>query len=356
MSGEATLFVGDALTWLEALEGESVQCCITSPPYYGLRDYGVAGQIGLEKTPQEYVARLVGVFREMRRVLKADGTLWVVIGDSYARDARPGYSGKQAYIYDAGGGRASATLHLMGERNHAPESGLKPKDLIGIPWMLAFALRADGWYLRNDIVWAKPGPLPESVQDRCTRSHEYIFLLAKSERYYYDAGAIAEPVQTDPRENYPARARITGRGDQPAAAARGNDQGRSGGFPPRVSKSGNKSRRHMSDRGGYVDGSGDMGSSIPWEGSTRNKRDVWWVGTRANPWTKGKHFATFPEALIEPMILAGSRSGDIVLDPFAGSGTSGAVALRLGRRFQGIELNPEYAAICRRRIPILEVL
>lgn len=539
---QPTILVGDALYWLRGLDADSIQCCITSPPYYGLRDYGtvaweggrqdcdhhtsthhqkqgatsqragranvdeqkndnyrdtcpqcgarrVDGQIGLERTPAEYIARLVEVFREVKRVLRPDGTLWIVEGDSFS-------SGKSKSGYT---GTGSNDLGHSNRQSCSPPPGYKPKDLIGIPWMLAFALRAPyeaptcvkseidrawlaamfdgegcigirrfksyrkdleqayqdgfvvytvvtnndtelldrckeltglgwiaqkqkagtvdsrgiisrrnsygwraegnsavdviraiyphliakkrqariaytldmlnknghgsrsvpkeiqekkeflkrlinccnqrepgidipdwveepgakvepGWYLRQDIVWAKPNPMPESVTDRCTRSHEHVFLLTKSARYYFDAAAISEPVGTDPAENYPARARVTGRGGQGAAAARGNDRDKSGGFPPTA-------------------------------GNRRNKRDVWWIATRPTKWGKGLHFASFPEALVEPTVLAGSRAGDLVLDPFCGSGTTGAVAVRLGRDFLGIELNPDYAAICGRRIP-----
>lgn len=390
----ATILVGDALYWLQGLDEASVQCCITSPPYYGLRDYGTAqweggradcdhchptrhqsqgansqragrsnveeqkgenyrdlcplcgarwadSQLGHEPTPAEYVARLVEVFREVRRVLRPDGTLWVVIGDSYAGS------------WGAQGHRDSpATLSRNQIRNHPKkashtgsirQAGLKPKDLTGIPYMLAFALRADGWYWRNGIVWHKPNPFPSSVHDRFTVAHETILFMSKSERYYTDMVAVAEPCQTDPKENYPARAKATGRGTQGGAAARGNDRDKSGGFPPR-SKSGNLERVIDRERG-------HLGGNIPWEGSMRNKRDVWTIPTRSTKWSKGLHFAAFPEALVEPMILAGSRPGDLVLDPFAGSGTTGSVAVRLGRQFLGIELNPQYAEICGRRIP-----
>ena len=215
------LLIGDVHEVLPTLEPESAQMCVTSPPYWGLRDYGVEGQLGLEATPEEYVEKMVEVFREVRRVLKSDGTLWLNLGDSYARDAKkgqhkPGDTGKQAYVYDNGGGRASACLRLsetqgssdgaVGRADRAAKrnngNGLKPKDLIGIPWRVAFALQADGWYLRQDIVWHKPNPMPESVTDRCTKAHEMLFLLSKSERYYFDAEAIREPDKgTDHRRN-----------------------------------------------------------------------------------------------------------------------------------------------------------
>lgn len=267
---------------------KSVQTCVTSPPYFGLRDYGVEGQHGAEGTPEAFVANLVEVFREVRRVLKDDGTLWLNLGDSYCST-------------DKWGGRA--------KRPHM--EGLKPKDLIGIPWMVAFALRADGWYLRQDIVWAKPNPMPESVTDRCTKAHEYIFLLSKSPRYYFDAAAIKEPVTEDMARR----------------AAAGHTRGQ-----------------------GKIDRSRNDAATIRpklVQGVTRNKRDVWTVTTQP---FKGAHFATFPPALVEPCILAGSRAGDTVLDPYMGAGTTGLVARKNNRQWIGCELNPEYAAMATNRI------
>lgn len=300
------VLTGDCREMLRTLPAESVHCVVTSPPYWGLRDYGVAGQLGLEATYPEYVACLVEVFREVRRVLRDDGTLWLNLGDSYA--ANRGYQVPDSKHVDVGNSKGSTV-----------PAGLKPKDLCGIPWRVAFALQADGWYLRQDNIWAKPNPMPESVRDRCTKAHEYMFLLSKSERYAYDADAIMEGLETDPAENYPARAKITGRGDQGAAAARGNDRGKSGGFPPRK-----------------------VGSDLG-----RNKRSVWTVATAPFP---GAHFATFPPALIEPCILAGSPKGGVVLDPFGGAGTTGLVADRHGRDAILIELNPGYADMARERI------
>jgi DNA modification methylase len=389
---------GDALEVLRSAPDNCVQCAITSPPYWSLRDYGVDGQIGLEETPADYVERLVAVFRELRRVLRPDGVFWLNVGDCYARSAakgqhKPGDSGKQAYVYDRGGGRASSTCDLGA-------SGLKAKDLIGIPWMLAFALRDDGWYLRSECIWEKPNCLPESVKDRPTKSHEQLFLLTKSESYYYDAEPIKEPFQTDPKENYPKRARVTGRGSQASSmvSLEGAQQDKSGGYPPK--------------------------------GNGRNKRSVWRIQTQQ---LKEAHFAPFPEALVEPCILAGTSEygccskcrapfcrivelgepdlewqqrcggdaegeyqgqavkdyesagaqnasatkarilagmrerrtvgwqktcrceGDdivpcLVLDPFSGSGTTGLVAGRLGRRAILIDLNKHYCDdIARKR-------
>ncbi len=297
---------GDALEVLRTLPDESVHCCITSPPYWGLRDYGVSGQIGLEPTPEAYVSSILAVFQEVRRILRSDGTCWLNLGDSYARDAakgqhKPGDAGKQGYVYDRGNGRASATLDLK-----SPGPGLKAKDLIGIPWHVAFALQADGWYLRSDIIWAKPNPLPESVTDRPTKSHEYLFLLTKAERYYYDAVAIAEPC---------------------------------GSFNGPTFTSGKTARAKMH--------LAPIGQAERQEPTERNKRSVWTIATLPFP---EAHFATFPPALIEPCVLAGSPPEGVILDPFAGSGTTGLVALRHGRSFIGIELNPEYAAMARNRI------
>jgi DNA modification methylase len=302
------LMAGDCLEQLKTLPAESVQCCVTSPPYWGLRDYGVEGQLGLEKTPDEYVSKMVTVFREVRRVLRNDGTLWLNLGDSYATGA--GGVGECP-----GGGKQCENWKLRGKMtppNRLKLPGLKPKDLVGIPWLVAFALRADGWYLRQDIIWHKPNPMPESVRDRCTKAHEYIFLLSKSERYWFDAGSILEPFSD--RTTY--RGTIKGeRGSQPYAAARGNDRANSGGYP--------RAR----------DG--------------RNKRSVWSV--ISSPF-KGAHFATFPPDLIKPCILAGAPVGGVVLDPFNGAGTTGVVCLQTGRRYLGIELNPEYIALTQNRI------
>lgn len=285
--------------WAE--QGIKAQTCVTSPPYFGLRDYGHEGQIGLERTPEEYIAAMVEVFRCVRDVLADDGTLWLNIGDSYARTG--GTDRNVSTTAQVGSTRN--TLEQMSNRTqNATAIGLKSKDLIGIPWMLAFALRADGWYLRQDIIWHKPNPMPESVRDRCTKAHEYVFLLSKSERYFYDYEAVREP-------------EVCGRMRGPALH---RDQ---------ISTNGNSGlTRRQSD--GF-----------------RNRRSVWTVATR--PYN-GAHFATFPPALIEPCILAGSRTGDIVLDPFMGSGTTASVALQHCRQYLGCELNPEYEHLQDRRI------
>jgi len=304
------ILTGDNRDILRTLPADSVQTCVTSPPYYGLRDYGHDGQIGMEDTPDAYIAQLVDVFREVRRVLKTDGTAWVNIGDSYSANG-----GQHGGRTDNQAGVGAKRTHDAGGGDQAPRRaaiGTKPKDLIGIPWMLAFALRADGWYLRQDIIWHKPNPMPESVTDRCTKAHEYIFLLSKSERYHCDMAAIGEPAI------YP--------GEQ-LGIVRGTKRRASG---MNVAPSGN-----------------EKPGADAYGGETRNRRSVWTVPTAQY---SGAHFATFPPALIEPCILAGSRPGDVVLDPFGGAGTTGLVADRLGRDAILVELNPEYAAMARARI------
>ena len=279
-------------------DGVKAQMCVTSPPYFGLRDYGVEGQLGLEQTPDEYIAAMVGVFRCVRDVLADDGTLWLNIGDSYA--SNPASGGAQSSRMTGGEHKRTPP-----ERKYRRPDGLKPKDLIGIPWLLAFALRADGWYLRQDIIWSKPNPMPESVRDRCTKAHEYLFLLSKSARYFFDSDAMRE--------------------DAVKGAA---------GSSFNTGKTAEHQMGRSSDAERVEDGK-------------RNRRSVWTVATR--PY-KGAHFATFPPALIEPCILAGSRPGDIVLDPFMGSGTTAAVALQHGRQYLGCELNAEYGALQAERI------
>jgi DNA modification methylase len=372
---------GDALERLREMKSESVHCCVTSPPYWGLRDYGTAAwqagnaecdhvematgmsdkntlgpkgflpetnaanvgrvrqyrgicgkcganrvdrQLGLESTPYEYVTRLVEVFREVQRVLRRDGTCWINLGDSYGGSGK-GPDDKQPGIRD---------------HTSPPYSGngIKPKDLVGIPWMVAFALRADGWYLRSDIVWSKSNPMPESVTDRPTRAHEYIFLLSKSQRYFYNHEAIKEPAVADhgSGNGYKRDARLTydGRGsDKPYVLAR------------------DSFRRENSKRGqpqfGQTVGTHrpDRKDTLP--SDTRNKRSVWEVATK--PFAEA-HFATFPPELIKPCVLAGSPAGGVVLDPFCGSATTGVVATQWTRDFIGIELNPEYVEMGRRRI------
>ena len=287
-----------------AAEGVKAQTCVTSPPYYGLRDYGHDGQIGLEETPEEYIAAMVEVFRCVRDVLADDGTLWLNIGDSYngsgGQGTKPNIMSKEAAE-----GRGGKAINVV---------GIKPKDLIGIPWMLAFALRADGWYLRQDIIWHKPNPMPESVQDRCTKAHEYIFLLSKSPKYYYDIDSIKEPLKGEPETR-----NKNAEGYQ-ADYAHGD----------RFSK------------GERVFGADGMA----------NKRSVWSVATK--PYA-GAHFAVFPTDLIEPCILAGAPVGGIVLDPFMGSGTTAQVAQNLGRQYLGCEQNEDYKPLQDKRLSQLSL-
>ena len=451
---------GHALQLLRGMPDQSIQCCVTSPPYWGLRSYktepqvwgGVdacvhewgdptrapyannlpgpngrvkngtcgnqdrpketgpfclicgawRGELGLEPTPELYVAHLVTIFREVRRVLRNDGTLWLNLGDCYAtgggkigecpgggaQGARwAGRSGKDCdpkrgqaaegqpkHIARGAGYRGNhgddpkwagqhpgrmkqnglatnsgAAIGPVTQPNRMPIAGLKAKDLVGIPWMAAFALRADGWYLRMDNIWSKKNCMPESVRDRTTKSHEYCFHLSKSERYYYDSDAIMEPLATAEGENYPARARVTGRGDQEFAEARGNDRGKSGGFPPRKISSRHNFARATKE--GEVPGASNKQHRLEREptfaADARNKRSVWTIGTKP---FRGAHFAVMPEELAETCVLAGCPRGGTVVDPFAGAGTVGVVALRHGRQFLGLELNPKYARMAQRRI------
>jgi DNA modification methylase len=329
-----TIHVGDCLDTLRKMPDASVQCCVTSPPYWGLRDYGHDGQIGLESTPEAYVARMVEVFREVRRVLRDDGTCWVNLGDSYASGEIGRHDRKEGRRAD--GGDFAEKERGQSRQQIKLRPSVKPKDLVGIPWRVAFALQADGWYLRQDIIWHKPNPMPESVRDRCTKAHEYLFLLSKSERYYYDAGAIAEPLAASSvaRLSQPTL-------DKQAGSARvpGKTNGNMKAVGPRFggSKYGDDDRDESRTKSGNE-----------WKGGGgANKRSVWTVATR--PY-KGAHFATFPPALIEPCILAGSRPGDTVLDPFGGSGTTGLVAERLQRNAILCELNPKYVDLARERI------
>lgn len=291
---------GNCLDLLAAMPDESVQTCVTSPPYWGLRDYGEAAQLGLEPTPEEYVENMVAVFREVRRVLRDDGTLWLNLGDSYMGGGGGNYGSGISTASDHG-------QHLTNVRNRREfieNTGLKTKDLVGIPWRVALALQADGWYLRSDIIWHKPNPMPESVTDRPTKAHEYIFLLTKQPRYYYDADAIREALDGP----------LHAPGNKKLDASRGDHD---------------RMEKVWGNPGG------------------RNRRSVWTVTTK--PFS-GAHFAVFPPDLIEPCILAGCPEGGTVLDPFSGSGTTGMVALRHDRSYIGLELNPEYAAMSRDRI------
>ena len=299
------IICGDCLEVLSTLPDCSVNCCITSPPYWGLRDYGVEGQLGLEKTPEEYVGKMVAVFGEVRRVLKDDGTLWLNLGDSYSGSGKGTWGSDEARENN----RSRIKETYIPTKDECPlagnvPSGLKPKDLVGIPWRVAFALQADGWYLRQDIIWHKPNPMPESVTDRCTKAHEYVFLLSQSARYYYDAEAVKEPIENP-------------------------------GKPRKFSKAGNKDRNDT------------LREYDPATVSGRNKRSVWTVTTQP---FKEAHFAVFPPDLIKPMVLAGCPEGGIILDPFMGSGTTAVVARSLGRHFVGIELNEKYKQMAERRV------
>ncbi len=278
------VFHRNVLDGLSEIHDKSVQTCVTSPPYYNLRDYGVEGQIGLEATPEEYIQNLVQVFRHVRRVLKDDGTLWIVIGDSYNG------SGKAK-----GDKNIDKFLQRSNKSSHSTKptkvSSLKSRDLIGIPWMLAFALRADGWYLRQDIIWSKPNPMPESVKNRCTKSHEYVFLLSKSPKYYFDYEALEEPATGyDNRKDIVMKEFV---------------------YP------------------------------------VRRKRSVWTIPTQP---FKGAHFAVFPESLAELCVIAGSKEGDVVLDVFSGAATTGKVALQNNRIYRGYEINADFIEIGKNRI------
>jgi len=306
------IYCGDALTVLKTWPDSLVDCCVTSPPYWGLRDYGVEGQIGLEKTPEEYVAKMVEVFREVKRVLKTEATLWLNLGDTYSShkdcksttdSLRVGDRSENANVIEKGMSHSRNTKMLKSVE-------LKNKDLIGIPWMVAFALRADGWYLRQDIIWCKPNPMPESVTDRCTKAHEYIFLMSKSAKYYYDNEAIKE---------------------EQTSVYKSSD------FIPKSKKDKN------GDACAATKASKNNRSDDPINGK-RNRRSVWTVNTHS---FSEAHFATFPPKLIEPCILAGCPEGGIVLDPFMGSGTTACVAYENNRHYLGIELNEKYINLKR---------
>lgn len=301
---------GDVSDVLKSLPDESVDCCITSPPYFGLRDYGVDKQIGLEKTPEEYIKRLVDVYREVRRVLKKDGTAWLNLGDSYANMNRitttnQPTGSKRARINGDPYGKLKEGKRIALRGN---KMGLKEKDLIGIPWRVALALQADGWWLRQDIIWHKPNPMPESVRDRCTKAHEYIFLLTKTPKYYFDHEAIKEP-----SKNEWSNSQMVG-----------------------------KTMKHNYE----FEGRKKIPKHSDEKRSGRNKRSVWTITTKP---FKEAHFATFPESLIEPMIKT-TRPDAVILDIFMGAGTTGLVAKKLGRNYLGIELNQEYIKIAEKRI------
>lgn len=319
----------DCVEGLKTLPDNCIDCCVTSPPYYALRDYGVDGQIGLEDSPEAYIDKLVNVFSEVFRVLKPEGTLWLNLGDSYCGTGDKGNLKDPKYPEGRNGQRISKTKNII---------GLKHKDLIGIPWMAAFAQRERcGYYLRQDIIWHKPNPMPESVTDRCTKSHEYIFLMSKSQRYYFDYEAISEPCADQSRTNYQSGKRSNGinkdRND--------NDFGeRSKTWKPRTKNCMDDGQKpntmHLRREAGLPDE----------QYVVRNKRDVWSVNVKPD---SVAHFATYPEELIRPCILAGCPKDGIVLDPFMGSGTTARVAMKLDRNYIGFELNPEYCNIINKK-------
>lgn len=323
---------GEALEELRKMEAESIDCCITSPPYYQLRDYGCEGQIGLESSVQEYIAKLVNVFSEVRRVLKKDGTLWVNIADSYAGSTKgAAQNPDNALKYKQGTNKGLLGSKLI----PTPRSGCKMKDLLGVPWLLALALRDDGWYLRQDIIWQKPNCMPESVIDRCTKAHEYIFLLSKSRKYYFDWKAIQEPCvgfdKSSPRGSKGTFTPNAGRRNVNCKAFRGGFYTMGQSFDNNVSAV-NRTQENIPNIKGL-----------------RRKRSVWTVATSGG---KGEHYATFPIKLIEPCILAGCREGGTVLDPFAGSGTTGVVAQKNHREYCLIELSGKYIKIIKERMQI----
>lgn len=340
---------GDCRDVLATLPAESVHCCVTSPPYFGLRDYGVEGQIGLEEDFHAYIDKLVVVFREVRRVLRSDGTAWVNLGDSYANDGKwGGATGVKHCDYLHGG-----ETRIGREKRR---TGLKPKDLCGIHWRVAFALQADGWWLRQDIIWSKPNPMPESVTDRCTKAHEYLFLLSKSARYYFDQDAILEPASPNTHARLAQnvadqigseRAHAGGKTNGNMKAV-GRDSWKGSSFDgPRDLAVRPDTGRKRAPAGSGIKNNDSMDAALAIMPTKRNKRSVWEVSTQ--PFSEA-HFATFPPALIEPCILAGCPKGGTVLDPFFGAGTTGLVADRLQRDCIGIELNPAYADMARNRI------
>ena len=339
------LYGGECRAVMAEMPAESVHCVVTSPPYWGLRDYGTDGQLGLEPTPEAYVANMVAVFREVRRVLRADGTLWLNLGDSYAGSGRGAWNVSDE-VKDAAGvkevyrpkvrpvgdsARDNAVTKGAGDDRVPP--GCKPKDLVGIPWMVAFALRADGWYLRSDIIWSKPNPMPESVTDRPTKAHEYLFLLSKSARYFYDSDAVRLPGHTPQHRNIDS-IQVHGEARPPGTNVHTG-----------LHRASDKQRGHSRRHAGFNDRWDAMEKAEQVAGGA-NLRTVWTIATEPYP---GAHFATFPRKLVEPCVKAGCPEGGTVLDPFAGSGTTLLVAQALGRKGIGIDLNPEYLEMAVRR-------
>ena len=322
------IYQGDSLATMKTWPDAFVQTCVTSPPYFGLRDYGHEGQVGQERTPEAFVSKLVEIFSEVKRILRPDGTLWLNLGDSYNN-----YAGNRG----AGNGISKNTHQAMQQKPRGyglSVKNLKNKDLIGIPWMTAFALRSDGWYLRDEIIWAKPNPMPSSIKDRCTRAHEHIFMFSRSPRYHYDHKAIRTPLKaTSIAQNLDAQAGS----NRPESKANGAMKAVCFGGTKK-SGEGAESYTGRTKTGNTWDPGTDPGAT---------KRSVWTVTTRP---FKGAHFATFPADLIEPCVLAGAPRGSIVLDPFMGAGTTGMVAARHGRRYLGCELNPAYVKMADDRI------
>lgn len=349
---------GDCREVLKTLPSDSIQCCVTSPPYFGLRDYGVADQIGQEDTPDAFVAAMVEVFQEVRRVLKPDGTCWINLGDSYAAN-RP------YQVPSTKGGPKHGPAQSNGGTGAKVPMGLKAKDLIGIPWRVAFALQADGWWLRQDIIWHKPNPMPESVTDRCTKSHEYLFLLTKSAVYHYDHEAVKEQAvcgwndsefQTgktgEHQQGRAQQSRLPGNVNPPkgqAAYESGAKEHRTKAGLLKYAEKVRESAVRGSFNGKTEEMAGTGQNAFRAIVDTRNKRSVWTVPSA--PYSEA-HFATYPPDLIKPCVMAGTKPGDTVLDPFGGSGTTGQVALELGRKAVLIELNPEYVKIINRRTNI----
>lgn len=317
--GDVRLYLGDCIEVMREMDAESVQTCVTSPPYWGLRDYGHDGQIGLEETPEAYVARLVDVFREVRRVLRDDGTLWLNLGDLYAAG---GNGSRDSERWPKQSRNANGFRSEHAKKGH----GVKPKDLVGIPWRVAFALQADGWYLRSDIIWAKPNPMPESVTDRPTKAHEYVFLLSKSARYFYDADSIRTPLAPKTFTTFGTTPHA--QGNDALGKVKSDNWGRSV-----------ETRKPRTSADGTISGA--------------NARTVWAIASK--PYAEA-HFATFPPELPERCIKAGSREGDVVLDPFVGSGTTAWVARTLRRNAVGIDLSAEYLRLAGRRLQQLSLL
>jgi DNA modification methylase len=354
----ARILHGDCIEQMRTLPADSVQVCVTSPPYWQLRDYGVAGQIGLEATPDEWVAKLVAVFAEVRRVLRPDGVLFVNQGDSYAGSGR-GSDGGSAL--PAGLHATAAAAGAVGRAWVPPPAGLREKNLIGQPWRLAFALQADGWYWRDVIVWHKLNPMPSSVRDRCTPAWEPVLMFSTSARYFWDADAIKERASenTNPRRSRAAldQGAIEGVGHRQGPPGNpapykmpdgwATHRGGHGSFHKHGREKGAPAGRKLADAGSGTKNNGSMDAALAVMPEYRNKRNVWSLASEP---MRDEHFAAYPTALVRPCVLAASRPGDTVLDPFSGSGTTGLVALQLGRRYVGCELNPQYVAMSEQRL------